>query len=73
MNERQGRSVATLDGVKESLTEKVTFQQRAEGREGIRLTERAFRVKGQQEQKHRSRVGLVCPGYCKPASGCGKV
>ena len=72
-NEKQGRSVAVLDGVKESLTEKVPFQQRAEGSEGIRLTGRAFQVKGHQQQKHRSRVGLVCPEYCKPASGCGKV
>lgn len=72
MKSREG-VLQMLDGVKESLTKKVTFQRRAEGSEGIRLMGRAFQVKGQQEQKQRSRVCLVRPRHRKPASGCGKV
>lgn len=71
MKSREG--VLQLDGVKESLTEKVTFQQRAEGSEGISLTGRAFQVKEQQEQNHRNGVCLVSPKHFEPASGCGKV
>lgn len=66
-------SVAMLNQVKESLTKEVTFEQRGEGGEGISLPGRALQVKGQQEQKPRSGMCLVCPRHSKPAGGCGKV